>query len=61
MESIFEVPWRDVERKHLNAFLASASGEGLIGEAKATDPLSHLKRKVATFAAGRSAPTGLPP
>jgi predicted HTH transcriptional regulator len=46
MESIFEVPWRDVEQMHAEAFLDSASGEGLIWEAKATDPLSRLKRKI---------------
>jgi Putative DNA-binding domain len=46
MESIFEIPWRDVELKHVKTFVASASGEGLIWEAKATDPLSRLKRKI---------------
>jgi hypothetical protein len=46
MDSIFEVSWEGLEREHVEGFLASASGEGLVWEAKGTAPLTGLKRKI---------------
>jgi hypothetical protein len=38
MESIFGVPWEQVELDHVRAFLETAGDEGILWEAKATDP-----------------------
>ena len=52
MDSIFGVPWGEVEANHLEAFLADASGEGLIWEGKGTAPLSELRSKIVAGVCG---------
>lgn len=43
---IFGVPWDRLERADVEGFLSSASGEGLIWEGKAGDPLPKLHLKI---------------
>lgn len=52
MESIFRVPWATLELADVEAFVESASGEGLVWEAKGQAPLRGLKKKIVEAVCG---------
>jgi hypothetical protein len=49
---IFEVDFDALKPEHVQAFLDGVSGEGLIWEAKGTDPLRSLKGKIVAGVCG---------
>jgi hypothetical protein len=52
MDSIFRAPWDDLELDDVADFVEGASGEGLVWEAKGTDPLRALRGKIISAVCG---------